>query len=255
MNDGHSTFNALETSVEHRFSKGLFLMASYTFAKLITNADGEDANRGDDKGQNQYNRALDKAVGEQDTPHNFALLYVYELPFGRSKRWLNRAHPIINGILGNWRISGVHRYVSGQALSLTSGQRFFGAGGQARPSFVPGQPLLNPQFDPDDPGRHPYINPAAFRRPADMEYGNTPRRISQLREPAQLSEDFSLLKNINLGSEKRYLEFRVAAFNVFNRHRLGGITTNFDSPTFGMITNPQAGIGPREIQFGLKFYF
>jgi hypothetical protein len=260
MNDGHSTYNALETSVEHRFSKGLFLMASYTFAKLITNADGEDANRGDDKGQNQYNRALDKAVGEQDTPHNFALLYVYELPFGRGKRWLNGSHRIINGILGNWRISGVHRYVSGQALSIRSGQRFFGAGGQARPSFVPGQPLLNPQFDPDDPGRYPYINPAAFRRPADMEYGDTPRRISQLRVPALLSEDFSFLKNINLGSEKRYLEFRVAAFNIFNRHRLGGLTrdsatTNFDDPTFGMITNPQDGIGPREIQFGLKFYF
>jgi hypothetical protein len=115
--------------------------------------------------------------------------------------------------------------------------------------------MKNPQFDPDNPGRFPYLNRAAFRRPADMECGNTPRRISQLRTPALLSEDFSLLKNINLGSEKRYLEFRVAAFNVFNRHRLGGVDTNFDSSTFGMITNPQATIGPREIQFGLKFYF
>ncbi len=254
MNDGHMTYNALETGFEHRFSKGLYLMASYTFAKLISNTDGEDANRGDDKGQNQYNRKLDKAVGIQDTPHNVAVMYVYELPFGRSKRWLNQPHPIVNGFLGNWRISGVHRYVSGQALALTSGQNLFGAGGQARPSFVPGQPLKNPQFDPNDPGRFPYINPAAFRRPANMEYGNTPRRISQLREPALLSEDFSLLKNVNLGSEKRFLEFRVAAFNIFNRHRLGGITTNFDNSTFGMITNPQT-IGAREIQFGLKFYF
>ncbi len=254
MNDGHMTYNALETGFEHRFSKGLYLMASYTFAKLISNTDGEDANRGDDKGQNQYNRKLDKAVGIQDTPHNVAVMYVYELPFGRGKRWLNQPHPIVNGFLGNWRISGVHRYVSGQALALTSGQNLFGAGGQARPSFVPGQPLKNPQFDPNDPGRFPYINPAAFRRPANMEYGNTPRRISQLREPALLSEDFSLLKNVNLGSEKRFLEFRVAAFNIFNRHRLGGITTNFDNSTFGMITNPQT-IGAREIQFGLKFYF
>lgn len=87
-----------------------------------------------------------------------------------------------------------------------------------------------------------------------MEFGDTPRRIAQLREPALLSEDFSLLKNINFGSEKRYLEFRVAAFNLFNRHRLGSIDTNFDSSTFSNITNPQT-IGAREIHFGLKFYF
>ncbi|MGE0133374.1 MAG: TonB-dependent receptor [Blastocatellales bacterium] len=254
QNDGHSTFNALEASFEHRFSRGLFLMVSYTFAKLISNTDGEDANRGDGLGQNQYDQKLDKAVSIQDTPQNLAVMYVYELPFGRGKRWLGQSHPIINGFLGNWRVSGVHRYVSGQALALTSGQNLFGAGGVGRPSFVSGQPLLNPQFDPNDPGRYPYINRAAFRRPANMEYGNTPRRIAQLREPMLLSEDFSLLKNISFGSEKRYLEFRVAAFNVFNRHRLGGINTNFDSSTFGNITNPQT-IGAREIQFGLKFYF
>ena len=229
-------------------------MASYTFAKLISNTDGEDANRGDGQGQNQYNRKLDKAISIQDTPQNAAVMYVYELPFGRGKKWLGQSHSIINGFLGNWRISGVHRYVSGQALSLTSGQNLFGAGGTARPSFVSGQSLLDPQFDPNDPGRYPYINRAAFRRPANMEFGDTPRRIAQLREPTLLSEDFSLLKNINFGSEKRYLEFRVAAFNVFNRRRLGGIDTNFDSSTFGMIRNPQIN-SPREIQFGLKVYF
>ena len=254
MNDGHMTYNALETSFEHRFSKGLFLMASYTFAKLISNTDGEDANRGDAQGQNQYNRTLDKAVGIQDTPHNAALMYVYELPIGRGKQWLSQSHPVVNAILGNWRISGVHRYVSGTALGVTSGQNFFGAGNNARASFVPGQPLKNPQFDPDDPGRYPYLNPAAFRRPANMEYGDTPRRIAQLRAPALSSEDLSILKNFNLGSETRYLEFRAAAFNLLNRHRLGGIDTNFDSSTFGRITNPQTN-SPREIQFGLKIYF
>lgn len=254
MNDGHMTYNALETSFEHRFSKGLFLMASYTFAKLISNSDGEDANRGDGAGQNQYNRKLDKAVGIQDTPHNVALMYVYELPIGRGLRWLNQLNPIVNGFVGNWRISGVHRYVSGTALGVGSGQNLFGAG-NPRASFASTpQPLLNPSFDPHHAEQFPYLNPAAFRRPANMEYGNTPRRISQLRAPALFSEDFSLLKNINLGSERRYLEIRAAAFNLLNRHPLGDIDTNFDSSTFGMIRNPQIN-SPREIQFGLKVYF
>jgi Carboxypeptidase regulatory-like domain len=254
MNDGHMTYNALETSFEHRFSRGLFLMASYTFAKLISNSDGEDANRGDAAGQNQYNRVLDKAVGIQDTPHNAALMYVYELPIGRGKRWMSQSHSVVNGILGNWRISGVHRYVSGTAIGVTSGQNFFGAGNNARANFVAGQPLKSPQFDPNDPGRYPYLNPAAFRRPADMEYGNTPRRIAQLRGPALLNEDLSILKNFNLGSEQRYAEIRASAFNIFNRHRLGGIDSNIESANFGKIANPQTN-NPREIQFGLKFYF
>jgi len=182
-------------------------------------------------------------------------MYVYDLPFGRGKKWMSQLPPVINALLGNWRVSGVHRYVSGTAMGIGSGQNLFGAGSPRASFALDPAPMKNPQFNPNDPGRFPYLNPAAFRRPADLEYGNTPRRISQLRTPALLSEDFSLLKNINLKSEKRYLEFRVAAFNILNRHRLGGIDTNFDSSTFGMITNPQATVGPREIQFGLKFYF
>jgi len=87
-----------------------------------------------------------------------------------------------------------------------------------------------------------------------MEYGDTPRRIPSLRVPALLNEDFSLLKDFGLRSEKRRLEFRASAFNLLNRHRLGGVDTSFDSSTFGFITNPQAN-NPREFQFGLKVYF
>ena len=163
-------------------------------------------------------------------------------------------HPVAEVILGNWRFSGVSRYVSGRPLRVTSGQNLFGAGGTARASFVLGQPLKNPNFDSKTPNKpdNPYINPMAFRRPANREYGDTPGLIPQLRGTPLLSEDVALLKNF--GGEKRYFEFRIAAFNVANRHRLGGIDQNLDSSTFGRINNPQIN-APREIQFGLKFYF
>jgi len=255
MNDGHMTFHALESSFEHRFHNGLFLMASYTFAKLISNTDGEDANRGDGSGQNQYDRSLDKTVGIQDSPHNFRLSYVYELPVGRGKKWLSRLHPVANGILGNWRISAIHTYVSGRALTISSGQNLFGAGGTSRASFAyPHRPLINPEWR-DDPAvawSVPYLNKAAFRRPADMEYGDTPRRLPYLRGPGTVNEDLAILKNF--GGEQRHIEVRASAFNAFNRHRLPGPETNFDSPNFGMIVNPQ-GNSPREIQIGIKFFF
>src|SRR6266487_4946595 len=100
QNDGHSTYHALETSFEHRFSKGLFLVANYTFCKLISTSNGEDANR-DTLGavQNQYNRRLDKAVAyNEDTPHNFRIGYVYELPVGRGQAYLSHMPKAVNAV-------------------------------------------------------------------------------------------------------------------------------------------------------------
>jgi hypothetical protein len=258
QNDGHMTFNALETSFEHRFDRGLYLLASYTWCKLISNTDGEDANRGDGAGQNQYNRALDKAVGIQDTPHNFRLSYVYELPFGKGKPFLSNMPKALEFALGNWRVSAIHTYVSGRALSITSGQNCFGGCGATRASFAPGAgdtiPLVNPEWS-DDPAvaySVPYLNRAAFIRPTNMQYGNTPRRISQLRGPGTVNEDFAILKNFHI-TERKYFEIRASGSNALNRHIIGGPDTNMDSNTFGMITGN--GSSGREIQLGLKFYF
>ena len=90
QNDGHSTFHALEASHEHRSSQGLYMLVSYTFAKLISTSNGEDANRTSlGQVQNQYNRRLDKAVASQDTPHNLRVSYIYDLPVGHQ---IGRAH-------------------------------------------------------------------------------------------------------------------------------------------------------------------
>ncbi len=259
---GHSTYHALETSFEHRFSNGLYFLTSYTFSKLLSNVEGENPGQGQSVSgetastqQNQYNRAADKSISSQDAPHNLVISYIYELPVGKGKKFLSNMHPVANAILGNWRFSGVSRYASGLPLRVTSGQNLFGAGGTPRASFVPGQPLKNPNFDSSFPNKpnNPYINPAAFRRPANREFGDTPALIAQLRGTWTLSEDVAVLKNFYWG-EKRYFEFRASAFNVANRHKLGGIDQNLDSSTFGRINNPQVN-SPREIQFGLKFYF
>jgi hypothetical protein len=63
----------------------------------------------------------------------------------------------------------------------------------------------------------------------------------------------SILKNFNV-TEKKYFELRASASNVLNRVVIPGPTTTITSSTFGMITQAQSN-GPRNIQFGLKFYF
>ena len=262
QNDGHSTFHALESSFEHRFSKGLFAMVSYTWAKLISGSNGEDANRNSDGAvQNQYNRRADKAVANQDTPHNLRMSYVYDLPFGKGQRFLSNAHPAVNAVLGGWKVSAIHTYVSGTPLVINCAQNFFGAGNSGRCSFAPGVadgsvPLVNPAWSPDRSGPAfalPFLNKAAFVLPANMTYGDTPRRMAYLRSAGTLNEDFALLKVFRL-TEKLGLELRASASNLPNRVTLAGPTTAQNSSTFGSITSAQ-GNSPRNVQMGARISF
>ncbi len=266
LNDGHSTYHALETSFEHRFSKGLYLTATYTFCKLISTSNGEDANR-DTLGavQNQYNRRLDKAVAyNEDTPHNIHIGYVYDLPIGKGKPLLNRMPKVVNGVFGNWKVSGIHTYVSGTPLWISCGQNFFGAGNNARCNFAPGAttgqvPLINPAWTWSHDnigttalGRIPYLNPAAFVLPPNMTYGDTPRQMPYLRRPWTVQEDLAILKNFVI-HEKGNLEVRLSASNAPNRVVFGGPNTTQSSPDFGRITG--TGNSPRSVQLGARLSF
>jgi hypothetical protein len=263
QNDGHMTFHALETSFEHRFNKGLYILVSYTFCKLISGSNGEDANRTSDGAvQNQYNRRMDKAVASQDTPHNLRVSYVYELPIGKGKQLLGNMHPVLNAVIGNWKVSAIHTYVSGTPFVISCNQNFYGAGSAARCSFAPGVstgsiPLINPTWSSDKSVAFavPYLNPAAFVVPPNMVYGDTPRRMSYLRSPWTVQEDMSILKNFNV-TEKVRLEVRGSAQNALNRALLAGPDTNMslNNVNRGKITTAQ-GNGPRNIQLGARISF
>lgn len=265
QNDGHSTFHALETSFEHRFSHGLYLLASYTFAKLISTTNGEDANRTSlGAVQNQYDRRADKAVASQDTPHNLRISYIYELPVGRGKSFLPNLPTAVNAVIGNWKVSALHTYVSGTPLWMSCSQNLYGAGQNARCSFAPGVatgqiPLINPAWTWSHDnigtsalGRIPYLNPDAFVQPANMTFGDTPRQMSYLRTPWTVNEDLAILKDFQI-TEKTKLEIRASASNAINRVVFGSPNTTRSSADFGRIT--AQGNSPRNIQLGARFSF
>ncbi|HWB99067.1 MAG TPA: hypothetical protein VG672_20300, partial [Bryobacteraceae bacterium] len=104
-----------------------------------------------------------------------------------------------------------------------------------------------------DPNAAPYINPAAFVRPAPFTFGNSGLNLPWLRTPAMLEEDISMGKDFLLPDEKRRLEFKASAFNIANRVQFGGVSTSVDSSSFGRYSS-QANT-PREIQFSLRFQF
>lgn len=255
---GHSTYHAVSLSAEHRYSAGLWFSASYTFSKLISNVQGENpalggfiAN-GDTYTQNGYDRRADKAISDQDVPQHVVLAYSYELPVGKGRRYLSHANALAQGALGGWRISGIQNYQSGYPLRVNSNLDTGLFSGQERANMVGGQPLMNPNYN-GDPNIAPYINPAAFVRPAPFTFGNSGANLPWLRSPALLEEDLTLAKEFPLFKEGQRLEFKASAFNIGNRVQFGGIDMTVEDNNFGRISS-QAN-NPREIQLSLRAVF
>jgi hypothetical protein len=112
---GHSSYHALLVKIDKRYSHGSTLQGSYVLSKLMTDADGYNP---DNATLDHYNRRLEKSIGEFDLTHNFKFSYIYELPFGKGRKWLNNG--VAARIFGDWRVAGTKFYSSGYPLPLTN---------------------------------------------------------------------------------------------------------------------------------------
>ncbi len=120
QNVGHSSYEALIATLERRFSHGLSLQASYTWSKSITNADSAlpGTNAGVNQEQDPSDPKSTKALSIQDIPHTFVVSYIYELPFGKGKRFLASNNPFLRALVSGFEIGAVQRYMSGQPTSF-----------------------------------------------------------------------------------------------------------------------------------------
>ncbi|MGH9448262.1 MAG: hypothetical protein ACRD3O_21460, partial [Terriglobia bacterium] len=249
---GHSTYNALNVSLSHPFSHGLWAQLSYTYSKMLDNTGGVVSyatGNGFPGPENQYDLAAEKAVDNEDVPQHLVLSYIYNFPVGRGREFLGHAKGITNAVLGDWRISGVQTYQSGWPLPSVGGDELSGVytGSRANASNV--LPLVNPAWNGDP--SVPYLNRAAFSSPPNYTLGDSPRLYSYLRDPGLLDEDFSLAKDFPLpGPEGRRITFSANVFNAFNRVQFGGVDEGITDPNFGQVTS-QAN-SPREFQFMLR---
>jgi len=121
-NLGHSSYHAMIVSLERRFRNGLNLQASYTWAKTLTDADSLipfSYTANNQREQAQYSTYLkgDKAVSVQDLKHQFSLSYLYQLPFGHGRKWLNQ-NRAMDLLVGGWEIGAIQRYSSGQPIDF-----------------------------------------------------------------------------------------------------------------------------------------
>ena len=254
---GKSHYNSLQVKLQRQFHNGISVLASYTYSKLMTDAENQEGWYdiwGGGRGgiQNSFNRAAEFGVANSNPPQNLALSYVIELPFGTGKRFV-REPGVARAVLGGWSISGVQHYQSGTPLAISSAGNtpIFNWG--LRPNIVAGQPLRASWSGRFDPAKDVYANAAAFSVPPDYTFGNA-ATILPLRGFSYFNEDIALHRRFRV-TESIGAEFRVDAFNLFNRADFAN-PDMFYSPTntdFGH-TGSQAN-SPRSVQFAVTIHF
>jgi len=254
-----SSYNSFQLTVERRFTSGGSLLAAYTNAKLISNADTlTNWLEGGGTGaiQDYNNLKGDRSLSSQDVAQRLVISYVVDLPFGHGKRYLSGASGYMDKLVGGWGMDGVTVFQSGFPLVFTNGApnyvTLFGA--HSRPNVVAGCNKASPLS-----GRgqlNEWFNTACFTQPADFTFGNESRADPTLRGSGVRNFDFALFKRTRFGPDERLgIEFRSEFFNIFNRTQFAPPNASFSSSNFGVVSSTEPGTNPRLIQFGLKFVF
>src|SRR5678815_895199 len=109
LNDARSTYNALEVEVRRRFSKGLQFQADYTWSKAMGDAvDAQGNNQSDLVSRlTQRDPSLDYRRSTQDQTQRFVANGLYDLPFGRGRRYLDSSNGIIDRVVGGWTVGAI----------------------------------------------------------------------------------------------------------------------------------------------------
>ena len=247
-----SVYHSLQVRTERRFSNGFTFLASYTFGKLIDDGSpGRLAFLGNVPSyQNSNNRHQERSVSTQDVSRRLVLSYVYELPFGQGKRFLNGSG-LSGKLVGGWQINGISTFQTGIPLSLdvASNPTLGRVGvGTLRPDNNGKSAKLEGPIE----GRlDRYFDTSVFSQPAVWQFGNTARTLPDVRAPGIQDFDVSLVKN-TIFVERYRIQFRTEAFNVLNHPNFGIPGTTLGAPGFGVINSAAPA---RILQLAVKAYF
>jgi len=182
------------------------------------------------------------------------LVYTYELPFGKGKRFLN-VGGLPNYTLGGWNLSGIQRYSSGRPLQINMSNVYSGVlfDTNLLPNRVAGVAgYLNNNNSNFDITKDRYLTTAGWTAPPTGQLGNASRVDPVIRGWAAYNEDFSLFKNFKIW-ESVAVRTGGNFSNIFNRHEWCDPITNFTDPSFGAVTG-QCNV-PRRLELYMKFTF
>ena len=228
MNNGGSYFHQLAVRFSKRMSKGLLVSANFSHSRLmeaVTYPNGGDL-------------TLEKRVSAWDRPNNFSISALYQLPFGRGKRFLSGAHGIANVIVGDWAVSTLYTFHSGAPVAWGN-MIYYGGDLNYDPRNV------SHAFDTTR------FNTVSAQQLAS-NYRTFPTQFNNLRLDATNNLNLSVTKDFAI-REKVKLQFRADSFNVCNHVLFDTPNVTPTSGAFGTITNQTNT--PRVIQGALRLTF
>jgi len=244
--NGNSSYEALVLRYQHRAATGLNLRAEYTFAKALTDT---WESGGSTQSQITVCHRCDKGPTSFNQRQRMVISAIYDLPFGRHRRFgRNMARPL-DYVAGGWMVSAITNFSTGTPIFLSSPNRTGSTNITHRPNRIcdgrNDDLLHNLRTD-----GLVALDTGCFVIPAVGYFGNAGRQI--LNGPGNNNWDLCFQKFVPLGSEQRRLEIRGEMFNAFNHANFGQPNANVADPNFGRVSTASA---PRLIQLGMKLLF
>ncbi len=287
MFSGHSNYNAGTVAVTRNFAGGMMFGSSYTFGKAISNGDvtfgGALLTTNSASPMDPLNPRRDRSESIFSVRHRVTMNGVFELPFGKGKKFAGNSSGVKQAFIGGWALSSILDIHSGTPMSVLSGISQSNSGNSPLPAGGPDRPNML-RYNAVSPGNaNRYFDPKAYTLPDSGYFGDAPR--NSILGPGFTEVDLSLSKHFK-PTEKLGVDFRMEVFNILNHPNLGSPNNSLYTTTPALFPdgtpNPQADVStcnlspaqmyyascnpvagrithavgnPRQIQFGLKFTF
>jgi hypothetical protein len=247
------------------------LQANYTFSKALTDSEGSQSTL--ESYRTIRNVGLDRHLADFNQTHRFIGNFIYELPFGSGRRWLNGV-PVLSKIIEGWSVGGIVTWQTGPPLGIFSNRSTFNSFNAGNnPAQMVGTSLdefrrnvgifktpsgvyffnpnlldittnANGQFSSSE------IKSGLLDAPPPGQFGNFP--ISSITGPSFWQADFSVSKRTKI-YERAEMEFKATFFNAFNHANFAFGSPTFDDSDFGRISGQRGSERIIHFIMGVKF--
>ena len=253
MNAGEGNFNGATVSVRRAFSAGLSFDFNYTWSHSIDNASAAEGSAANDGAviQNIFNQEQFRGSSDFDIRHNVNANVVYQLPFGKGKRFFSNASRWLDEIVGGWQASSIMRFRTGLP-SIVQGNFTWNTNYWQNSLAIETQPIKSSVGIDSNGNPSVFASTNAANSFADQFPGSTGNR-AVIRLASLTNFDIAVAKNFPLPWEGHRLQFRAEAFNAFNNVNFVSPSLALHNPsTFGEFTDTTP---PRNMQFALRYEF